>query len=188
MNKPPINRPTTFREHLYVPKPISNQPIDAIRLQLADYENPYKPCPVHHSHREHPYITTFSDQQSSIRRTRSSIHSISTIETDFVHQYILFFLLKNFFSNKIFRRVSTIHTYPSSPSIMERQEIIDEDNDNINIDVEDNQINNNENEINQPINADVVQQQEQQPQQQQLNESSQVNIKYNKEINFFFFV
>jgi len=27
----------------------------------------------------------------------------------------------------LFRRVSTIHTYPSSPSIIEQQEIIDED-------------------------------------------------------------
>jgi hypothetical protein len=88
MNKGPINRPLTFREHFHDPKPISNQPIDAIRLQLADYNNPYHhhPCPVHHSHRDHPYITTFSDHQSSVRRTRSSIHSISTVETDFVHQ------------------------------------------------------------------------------------------------------
>jgi len=77
------NRPRTFQQ------PISDQPIDAIRLQLADYNNSYHhhPCPVHQQRRDHhPYITTFSDQQSSIRRTRSSIHSISTIETDFVHQ------------------------------------------------------------------------------------------------------
>ena len=69
------------------PKIISDQPIDAIRLQLADYENPYEECPIHrHSRGEHPYLTTLSDHQSSVRRTRSSIHSISTIETDFVHQ------------------------------------------------------------------------------------------------------
>ncbi len=87
MNKALVNRPATFREHFQVSKAVpNNQPIDAIRLQLADYENSYRPCPVHHSHREHPYITTFSDHQSSVRRTRSSIHSISTIETDFVHQ------------------------------------------------------------------------------------------------------
>ncbi|CAF1179127.1 unnamed protein product [Adineta steineri] len=106
MNKIPINRPLTTFNHLS--KSISNQPIDAIRLQLADYDNP---CPVHHqqSHRNHPYITTFSDQQSSVRRTHSSIHSISTVETDFVHQ-----------------RVSTIHTYPSSSSIIGQQEIIHE--------------------------------------------------------------
>ncbi len=92
MNKAPINRPVTFREHFHVSKPITNnQPIDAIRLQLADHENPYRPCPVHHAHREHPYITTFSDHQSSVRRTRSSIHSISTIETDFVHQLNYFY-------------------------------------------------------------------------------------------------
>lgn len=82
------NRPRTFREHFHVPKQsISDQPIDAIRLQLADYNNSsHHPCPVHQQRRDHPYITTFSDQQSSIRRARSSIHSISTIETDFVHQ------------------------------------------------------------------------------------------------------
>lgn len=77
MNK--INRPVTSR---------CDQPIDAIRLQLADYETSHEqPCPIHdRSRREHPYLTTFSDHQSSVRRTRSSIHSISTIETDFVHQ------------------------------------------------------------------------------------------------------
>ena len=76
------------------------------------------------------------------------------------------------FLNKFFRRVSTIHTYPSSPSIIERQEIIDEEP----VLVEQNQlINNNQNEINQATNVDVVQEQEQQP---QSNESSQVNIKY----------
>ena len=86
MNKAPVNRPLTFREHFPVPKQILDQPIDAIRLQLADYNN--YPCPVHHrqQHRDHPYIKTFSDHQSSVRRTRSSMHSISTIETDFVHQ------------------------------------------------------------------------------------------------------
>ncbi len=72
---------------------------------------------------------------------------------------------------------SLVHTYPSSPSIIERQAIIDKDNDNIDSDVENNQINNNEieineinnneNEINQPINVDVVQEQEQQPQEKQ---------------------
>jgi len=77
MNKAPINRPLPY----HATKAISNQPIDAIRLQLADYDYP---CPVH---RPHPYITTFSDHhQSSLQRTRSSIHSISTVETDFVHQ------------------------------------------------------------------------------------------------------
>jgi hypothetical protein len=80
MNKAPINRPLAYS----ISKAISNQPIDAIRLQLADY---HPPCPVHHpSHRHHPYITTFSDHHSSIQRTHSSVHSISTIETDFVHQ------------------------------------------------------------------------------------------------------
>ena len=82
MNKViPMNRPLAFREQSHGRKMISDQPIDAIRLQLSDCE----PCPVH-TRRDHPYITTFSDHQSSVRRTRSSIHSISTIETDFVHQ------------------------------------------------------------------------------------------------------
>lgn len=88
-----MNRPLTFREHFYVQKPISDKPIDAIRLQLADhnYDNRSHQCPVYrredyNSHRNHPYITTFSDQNSSLRRTHSSVHSISTIETDFVHQ------------------------------------------------------------------------------------------------------
>lgn len=86
MNKYSTNRPTTFREHLYVTKPISDQPIDAIRLQLADYDNTYRPCPVHNPHRVHPYITTFSDHHSSIHPSRSSVRSVSTFETDFVHQ------------------------------------------------------------------------------------------------------
>jgi len=172
MNKAPINRPvTSFREHFYVPKAISDQPIDAIRLQLADYDDSYRPCPVHHPHRVHPYITTFSDRQSSIQRTHSSVHSISTIETDFVHQYILLFIKRKIYFF-IFRRVSTIHTCPSPSSIIERQQIINENNENI----ENNQITNNnqnENEINQPTNVDVV--------QEQSNEPDQVNIKYDKE-------
>lgn len=90
INKSQFSRPKTFREQFHSTKQsIADQPIDAIRLQLADYNhnnNSYHPCPVHHQRRDHPYITTFSDQQSSIRRTRSSVHSISTIETDFVHQ------------------------------------------------------------------------------------------------------
>jgi hypothetical protein len=91
MNKASVNRPLTFREHFYVPREITDQPIDAVRLQLADYHNPYHPCPVHHreeyhSHRHHPYITALSDQQSSVRRAHSSVHSVSTVETDFVHQ------------------------------------------------------------------------------------------------------
>ncbi len=87
MNKVSINRPLAY----HVPIDIRDQPIDAIRLQLADYDNSHHRCPVHHreehhSYRDHPYITSLSDQQSSVRRTRSSIHSVSTIETDFVHQ------------------------------------------------------------------------------------------------------
>ncbi|CAF1007206.1 unnamed protein product [Rotaria sordida] len=164
MNKTSINRPLTFREHFYVPKQISDKPIDAIRLQLADddYDNrSHHPCPVHrredyNSHRNHPYIRTFSDHNSSLRRTHSSIHSISTIETDFVHQ-----------------RVSTIHTYPSSPSIVERQQIIDQDNSNEPIVIENNQINNNQNDMNQPINIRILQEQQQPPPQQQSNQSNQ---------------
>ncbi|CAF1314083.1 unnamed protein product [Rotaria sp. Silwood1] len=161
MNKMSMNRPLTFREHFHVPKQISDkQPIDAIRLQLADddYNNnrSHHPCPVHrredyNSHRNHPYIRTFSDHNSSLRRTHSSIHSISTIETDFVHQ-----------------RVSTIHTYPSSPSIVERQQIIDQDNSNEPILIENIQINNNENDVNQPTNVHIVEEQ-----QQNSNQSNQ---------------
>ena len=79
------------------------------------------------------------------------------------------------FLNKFFRRVSTIHTYPSSPSIIERQEIIDEEPVLVEQNQLTHQINNNQNEINQATNIDVGQEQEQQP---QSNESSQVNIKY----------
>jgi hypothetical protein len=92
INKPQINRPVTFREHFHVQKSIFDQPIDAIRLQLADYDDSYRPCPVHHPNRNHPYIRTFSDRQSSLQRTHSSVHSISTIATDFVHQYIIVFI------------------------------------------------------------------------------------------------
>ncbi|CAF2529358.1 unnamed protein product [Rotaria sp. Silwood2] len=165
MNKTSISRPLTFREHFYVPKQIPDkQPIDAIRLQLADddYDNRshYHPCPVHrrdeyNSHRNHPYIRTFSDHNSSLRRTHSSIHSISTIETDFVHQ-----------------RVSTIHTYPSSPSIVEHQQIIDQNNSNEPILIENNQItdqiNNNQNDMNQLKNIHSLPEQ-----QQKSNQSNQ---------------
>ena len=92
MNKTSINRPLAFREHFHVRKQVSDQPIDAIRLQLADSDSRHSLCPVHrrdehhHSYRNHPYITTLSDHDSSLKRTHSSVHSISTIETDFVHQ------------------------------------------------------------------------------------------------------
>ncbi|CAF1967708.1 unnamed protein product [Rotaria magnacalcarata] len=139
MNKTSTNRQLTFREHFNVPKQISEKPIDAVRLQLADDENDNRtnPCPVHrqdeyNSHRIHPYIRTFSDHNSSLRRTHSSIHSISTIETDFVHQ-----------------RVSTIHTYPSAPSVVERQQVIDEDNSDDPILIENEKT---KTEINQPTN------------------------------------
>lgn len=80
MNKSLINRPRTFREDIY------DQPIDAIRLELSDSNNSSRRCPIHNSHRVHPYIKTFSDHQSYIQPTSSSIHSLSTIETDIVHQ------------------------------------------------------------------------------------------------------
>lgn len=67
----------SFRDESAHRKMICDQPIDAIRLELSDNN----PCPV-----PDPPIRTLSDHESSIRRTRSSIHSISTIETDFVHQ------------------------------------------------------------------------------------------------------
>lgn len=96
-----MNRPLTFREHFPAPKPIPEKPIDAIRLQLADdtYENLNHRCPVHpreehNPHRNHPYIRTFSDHNASLRRTHSSVHSISTIETDIVHQLNFIFYYK----------------------------------------------------------------------------------------------
>ncbi|UJR24593.1 hypothetical protein I4U23_005968 [Adineta vaga] len=99
------NRNTNQRTIPYVaPKTFSNQPIDAIRLELADYR---APCPVHNPRaRYDPYIRTFPERRST---NSSSIRSVSTFETDLVHQ-----------------RVSTLHSYPSSTSILEREEIINE--------------------------------------------------------------
>lgn len=77
--------------------------------------------------------------------------------------------------NKLFRRVSTIHTYPSSSSIAQRQAIINEDDhDHDNISIEHNIINNHQNEINQPTNIIILQDKEQ---EEILNQSNQVNNK-----------
>jgi len=66
--------------------------------------------------------------------------------------------------NKFFRRVSTIHTYPSSSSINQRQAIINEDD--------------HQNEINQPTNIMLLQEKDQDQEQEEiLNESNEVNNK-----------
>ncbi|CAF1340293.1 unnamed protein product [Adineta ricciae] len=101
------NRHTNHRVLPYqVHKTSTNQPIDALRLELADCRPPY---PVHNPRRD-SYIRTFPERRSTIQRTNSSsIRSVSTFETDLVHQ-----------------RVSTIRSYPSPTSIFEREEVINE--------------------------------------------------------------
>ncbi|CAF1631540.1 unnamed protein product, partial [Didymodactylos carnosus] len=75
--------------------PRNDKPIDALRLQLADINSDLNMSRRHYQPQQ---ITTFSDHNRSLRRSYSSVQSISTLETDFLHQ------------------VSTIRTYPSSIS------------------------------------------------------------------------
>ena len=72
--------------------------------------------------------------------------------------------------------MSTIHTYPSSPSIVEHQQVIDQESSDEPIIIENNQItdqtNNKHNEINQPTHIHIP--------KEQSEQSNQVNIEYLK--------